>query len=76
MEPVDPRVYEYMKGIMELLCENLPSGHGITLLIFNYGNHGRMNYMSTAKREDMIASMKEFIAKNEGRYHDGNQEQN
>jgi len=40
---------------------------GITLLIYDFGNKGKMNYISTGNREDMICSMKETIALLEGR---------
>lgn len=42
-------------------------GYGFALLVFEFGDSGRMNYVSNARREDMIAAMKEFIANAEGR---------
>lgn len=46
---------------------------GFALLVFRLGDHSseedRMNYISNARREDMLAAMKEFIARAEGRYH-------
>lgn len=42
----------------------MPKGWGFTVLMFDYGDHGNMFYMSSAEREDMIKAMKEFIAKN------------
>lgn len=47
---------------------------GFALLIFPFGepnNSSRINYISNADREDMLTCMKEFIARAEGRYHDG-----
>jgi N-glycosylase/DNA lyase len=42
---------------------------GFAVLTFPLGiadKDSRMNYMSNAERKDMIAAMKEFIARNEG----------
>lgn len=47
---------EYIKGMV-------PAGMGFSLLLFDYGPDGSMFYMSSAKREDMIKAMKEFISK-------------
>ena len=42
-------------------------GCGFALLIFDFNtDDGRVNYISNARREDMITAMKEFIARNEG----------
>jgi hypothetical protein len=43
---------------------------GFALLIFKFGQGAdhRCNYVSNAEREDMLATMKEFIAHAEGRY--------
>lgn len=44
--------------------------YGFAFFMFKMG-HGddhRFNYISNAVREDMIATLKEFIAKNEGTY--------
>jgi hypothetical protein len=46
---------------------------GFALLVFPFcqpNDEHRANYISNANREDMIAIMKEFIARAEGRYHD------
>lgn len=53
----------------------MPDGWGFTLLMFNYGVGEKLGdglfYLSSANREDMIATMREFIAKEEGRYVEG-----
>jgi hypothetical protein len=41
------------------------SGYGFALLVFDFGDKGRMNYISNAQREDMLTAMKEFISRNE-----------
>lgn len=45
--------------------------YGFALFIFNFGqgDDHRISYISNAMREDMLATLKEFIAKAEGRYH-------
>lgn len=41
---------------------------GFALLVFDLGSHdGRMNYISNARRSDMLTALKEFVAANEGR---------
>lgn len=53
-----------------------PEGHGkewgFCLLVFPFGEPSdpRMNYISNGHRQDMIIALKEFIARNEGLYHE------
>ena len=50
----------------------VPDGFGFTLLMFSYektglpgeGKAGSMFYISSARRQDMVQAMKEFIARN------------
>ena len=42
------------------------SGYRFTLLVFNSGKGQRMNYISSAERPGMLASMREFIGIHEG----------
>ncbi|HEV7371248.1 hypothetical protein [Arenibaculum sp.] len=49
--------------------------YGFALLVFPFGaadseGEHRMNYISNARREEMLVAMKEFIAAHEGRTHD------
>lgn len=60
-------VEQLLKALGVTLGEMMPANYGFTLLIFEYGEKGNMFYISKAKREDMIESMKEFIKKNERR---------
>lgn len=53
-----------MNAIAEVLSEAL-EGQGFALLVFDFGDKGRMNYISNARREDMIVAMKEFISRSE-----------
>lgn len=39
----------------------LPGGWGFILFAFPFGNKGAMNYVSNARREDVVASLYEFI---------------
>lgn len=50
---------------------------GFALVVFPFGDapKGRVNYISNANREDMIVALKEFIARNEGRYHEPEKKQ-
>jgi hypothetical protein len=63
---------EAMNKVANVLAEIFPRPLGFTLLVFMTGEspEGRMNYISSAGREEMIIAMKEFIANNEGRAHD------
>jgi hypothetical protein len=74
-EPVQADYIEQMKAVLSAVDEFINPDKknkriGITLLMFPFGNEdsGRINYMSTAERKDMILSMKLLIAKWEGRY--------
>jgi len=79
-QPIEPVLQKLMKDIGYLLKGALkeatagqPYEYGFCLLMFATGEHPekadmRMNYISSANRADMLAAMKEFIARNEGRY--------
>lgn len=43
-----------------------PKRVGFTVLMFNFGDEGQVNYVSNADRADMIASMKSLLARWEG----------
>lgn len=47
-----------------------PKKIGFVLLMAEFGNTdgGRVNYISNGERADMIAMMKEWLARAEGRY--------
>lgn len=77
-QPIQPEYIEVMRALGRAIDETLnddegPKTTGFCLLVFPFGqsnNEHRCNYLSNADREDMIATMKEFIARAEGRYHD------
>lgn len=54
-----------LKDLGGKLGATLPAGWGFNLLIFQFGVGGSVFYISNAERKDMIAVMKEFIAKQE-----------
>ena len=69
MDPIEPKYHDTMNEVAKAL-DQVFKGCGWTLLVFDWGDKGRMNYISNAQRQDMIACMKEFIAKDEGRHHE------
>ena len=56
MDPIEQKHRHPMRAAMDALKEVFP-GMGITLMVFDYGDMGRMNYISTAKREDMLKAI-------------------
>ena len=52
-----------------------PPRIGFVLLTFEFNKteDGRVNYISNGERSDMIAAMKEWLARAEGRYHEGSE---
>jgi len=50
--------------------ETKPKRLAFVMLAAEFGqiDNGRVNYISNGSREDMLAMMKEFIARAEGRY--------
>lgn len=77
--PIEPHLHSHMNalaaGLNDILngkdCKKGEEKLGFALLIFPFGDapEGRVNYISNAQRKDMIVALKEFIARNEGRYH-------
>ena len=75
--PIEPEFEAKMRSLANLL-EDVFNGEltgndrrvGFALLLFKFGSGDdhRANYISNAERADMLAVLKEFIARNEGRY--------
>lgn len=66
---------EQMRALAEMLDavlneEGKEKTTGFALLIFPFGEdiESRINYVSNARREDMICGLKEFLARLEGRH--------
>lgn len=73
--PIDDEHREVMNRVASVLDQNfnpVPGNRkvGFVLLIAEFGqiDGGRVNYISNGDRADMIAMMKEYIARAEGRY--------
>lgn len=70
-DPIDSQYRELMNAVATGLNDVL-GGLGFALLIFEHGkvDGGRVNYISNSNRDDMIAAMREWLARAEGRAHD------
>lgn len=75
--PIEPLLAKLMNEIgtiigNALLVHTMSSGerYGFALLMFGMtgDESSRMNYISNCERESMLAALKEFIARAEGRY--------
>lgn len=78
-QPIEPVLRELMNdigkqigGALKAATQGTGNGYGFALLMFGLSGAEdmRMNYIANVDREDMLAAMKEFIARNEGRYMD------
>lgn len=73
-QPVEPKYREQMNELGRLINEffnpdgNKKTGFALFVFPFGQGDDHRSNYISNANREDMLATLKEFIARAEGRY--------
>jgi hypothetical protein len=72
-QPIQEEYQASMRVLAKVLDDYLnPDGEkktGFALLVFPFGQPNgkhRANYISNARREDMLDSMREFIARNEG----------
>lgn len=62
-------VTDRMQDAARTIQTVLPAGTGFIILAFDFEmppGTSRLEYVSNAKRADVIATMKEFIAKTEG----------
>lgn len=70
--PVQPEYVEQMTAVARGIDDAFngsarPKKVGFILLVFPFDDHdGRANYMSNAKREDVVIMLKEQIARFEG----------
>lgn len=74
-DPIQREFHTVMNALAEGIDrvfngDRQPKGVGFVLLSFEFGKveGGRVNYISNADRADMIAAMKEWLARAEGRY--------
>jgi hypothetical protein len=57
---------EYLQSAAEIINAKFPDNHGFILLVTPYGEGGRLNYISTMRREDAINVLKEWLIKASG----------
>lgn len=72
-QPIEPNVAEIMNDIGRILAgaiRECDPDYGFALFVFRFGQGSghRISYISNAERADMLATLKEFIARAEGRY--------
>ncbi len=56
---------EIMQEAAKAALAVLPKGVGLTLFVWNPGDPGTANYISTANRQDVITAVKTFIRRSE-----------
>jgi hypothetical protein len=70
LEPIQKDLHAQMNAAMRVLNDSFKP-HGVVLLVFSGDSaEPRANYISNCSRDDMIAGLKEFIARSEGRVQD------
>lgn len=62
----NPEVQALLRTLAETIGKDMPKGWGFTLLIFEYAPGDSLFYISSAQRQDMMKTMREFIAKFQG----------
>jgi hypothetical protein len=58
-----PEVEAKLKKWGRIIAKDLPQPYGFTLFFFTFGEGGNMFYLSNARRQEMIQTMREFIQK-------------
>jgi hypothetical protein len=69
-DPIEDEHREAMRGLARGLDQlfngnERPKKIGFALVIRRFDTPGKVNYISNAKREDIVLMMREFIARNE-----------
>ena len=62
------RQEDVMQELARNIQKKLGKEMGFALLAFDFGDGGRMNYVSNGEREDVVEAMKEFIKKTDGNW--------
>lgn len=65
---IELKIHKPMNNLAKVINSYLGKEYGFALLVFPVNKppeETRCNYISNCKREDIINSMKEFIARNE-----------
>lgn len=80
MDPIQSKYRKLMNRVAKALDTTFNGSSkqkkvAFVLLTAEFGviEDGRVNYISNGNREDMIAMMKEWLARAEGRYTDGSE---
>jgi hypothetical protein len=60
-EKDDEKAKRVLNMLAQLIDKALPYHWGFVVLAFPFGEGGRMNYVSNARRPDVVRSMYEFI---------------
>lgn len=63
----NPGVIAALRDLGRTVKKMMPTGWGFTLFMFDYGDMGSLFYLSSAKREDMLKVLREFIKKEEAK---------
>lgn len=61
----DPDKRRALMTLAALVEEQTPDGMGFAVFLFDFGVGGSMFYLANAQRDDVVSSMKEWIAKQE-----------
>ncbi|HLX21673.1 MAG TPA: hypothetical protein VKR23_16120 [Gaiellaceae bacterium] len=59
--PDPAEIRPLLQELGDRIGSELPNGWGFNLLLFEFGQGGGLFYISSANREDVIATMREFI---------------
>lgn len=62
-----PEIKQVLRDIAVRIKNMLPKEWGFTLFLFSYGEDRSLFYISSARREDMISSVKEWLAKQDAK---------
>jgi hypothetical protein len=67
--PVEQDKEASLRALGRAIAELFPH-LGFVVLMFDWGDHSRVNYISNARRDAMLVALKELVARMEGHYHD------
>jgi len=66
LDPQYDDVSERMQEVGRMIATILPPGTGFALLAFDYTPGSKLHYISTAKRETIVAAMTQWIQQTDG----------
>lgn len=62
-EVKDPAIQGVLVRLGGLIRQALPPGWGFSLFLVSFGQDGSMFYLSSANRDDMIRTLREWLAR-------------